>query len=144
MLTAAVVIVFHALGAVSAVHAVMSTRTSQGAIAWAVSLVTFPYLAVPAYWVLGRSKFQGYVMARRDTDVRNEYIEIVADVGECIERLEESQRLCLLGPLAGELTFRQAAAIHNLSLGQFKHRYEKAIAKVRDCMKSKGHKIEKE
>jgi RNA polymerase sigma factor (sigma-70 family) len=69
--------------------------------------------------------------------------EVVEDVGECIGRLEESQRLCLLGPLAGELTFRQAAAIHNLSLGQFKHRYEKAIAKVRDCMKSKGHEIEK-
>jgi RNA polymerase sigma factor (sigma-70 family) len=69
--------------------------------------------------------------------------EIVEDVGECIGRLEESHRLCLLGPLAGDLTFRQAADIHNLSLGQFKHRYEKALAKVRDCMKSKGHEIER-
>ena len=68
MIVAALVAVFHVLGIVSAVHAVMSTRTSQGAIAWAVSLVTFPYLAVPAYWVLGRSKFQGYVLARRTSD----------------------------------------------------------------------------
>ena len=68
--------------------------------------------------------------------------EVVADVGECIGRLEESERLCLLGPLVGELTFRQAAAIHGLSLGQFKHRYEKAIAMVRNCMKSKGHEIQ--
>ena len=48
MLVAAVVVVFHTLGFISSIHAVMSTRTSQGAIAWAVSLITFPYLAVPA------------------------------------------------------------------------------------------------
>ncbi len=57
------------LGVISAVDAVMKTRTSQGAIAWTVSLVTFPYLAVPAYWVFGRSEFQGYVTAHRLADV---------------------------------------------------------------------------
>ena len=75
MITAALVAVFHAMGIVSSIHAVMSTRTSQGAIAWAVCLNTFPYLSVPAYWVFGRSKFQGYVIARRHTDVRTEQIE---------------------------------------------------------------------
>ncbi len=53
-------------GVVTALHAVMVTRTSQGAIAWAVSLVTFPYVAVPLYWVFGRNKFQGYVLARQE------------------------------------------------------------------------------
>ena len=72
---AALVVLFHVLGFTSSIHAVMSTRTSQGAIAWAVSLNTFPYLAVPAYWVFGRSKFQGYVVARRNTDDRTEGIE---------------------------------------------------------------------
>jgi cardiolipin synthase len=72
MMLGVIVVVFHVLGLVSSVHAVMSTRTSQGAIAWAVSLVTFPYLAVPAYWVFGRSKFQGYVIARRNADTRND------------------------------------------------------------------------
>ena len=47
----------HILGAISSIHAIMSTRTAQGAVAWAVSLNTFPYVAVPAYWVLGRNKF---------------------------------------------------------------------------------------
>ena len=75
MMMAVVVAVFHAMGLASSVHAVMSTRTSQGAIAWAVTLNTFPYVAVPAYWVFGRSKFQGYVVARRNTDVRNDAIE---------------------------------------------------------------------
>lgn len=55
----------HLLGFVHAVHAVMYVRTAQGAIAWAVSLVTFPYVAIPLYWVLGRNKFQGYVELRR-------------------------------------------------------------------------------
>ncbi|MDH3989647.1 MAG: cardiolipin synthase [Gammaproteobacteria bacterium] len=59
------VVVFEILGIMSAVHAVMSARTPQGSIAWAVSLVTFPYVSVPAYWVLGRNKFHGYVLARR-------------------------------------------------------------------------------
>ena len=56
----------HVLGLLSSVHAIMTTRTSQGAIAWAVSLNTFPYVAVPAYWVLGRRKFVGYVEAFQD------------------------------------------------------------------------------
>ncbi len=55
----------HTLGALCSVQAIMTTRTSQGAIAWAVSLNTFPYFAVPAYWVFGRSKFEGYVLQRR-------------------------------------------------------------------------------
>ena len=53
---ALIAVVAHALGLVSSIDAVMTTRTSQGAIAWAVCLNTFPYLAVPAYWVLGRNK----------------------------------------------------------------------------------------
>jgi cardiolipin synthase len=62
---AVIVVAFHVVGFLSSIHAVMSTRTPQGAIAWVVSLNTFPYLAVPAYWVLGRSRFQGYVTARQ-------------------------------------------------------------------------------
>ena len=61
----ALVVVFEILGILSAVHAVMSVRTPQGSIAWGVSLVTFPFVAVPAYWVFGRDKFQGYVLARQ-------------------------------------------------------------------------------
>jgi cardiolipin synthase A/B len=57
--------VAHAVGALTSVQAVMNTRTAQGAVAWAVSLNTFPYLAVPAYWVFGRTKFEGSVTKRR-------------------------------------------------------------------------------
>src|SRR4051812_24976650 len=59
---------WHVLGALTSIHAVLEVRTSQGAIAWAVSLNTFPYVAVPAYWVFGRSNFEGYVVLRRKVE----------------------------------------------------------------------------
>ncbi|MEA3456711.1 MAG: cardiolipin synthase, partial [Campylobacterota bacterium] len=63
-------LLFHILGFVSSINAVMTVRTSQGAIAWAISLNTMPYIAVPAYWVLGRSKFDGYSTARQSSDAK--------------------------------------------------------------------------
>ena len=65
--------------------------------------------------------------------------EAVADAGDCVARLAPDERLSLLGPLLHGLTFRAAAALHGLSLGQFKHRYETALERVRECMKRKGH-----
>ncbi len=70
----ALVVVFEILGVLSAVHAIMSARTPQGSIAWAVSLVTLPYVSVPAYWVFGRNKFRGYVLARQHE------LELIDDV----------------------------------------------------------------
>lgn len=61
-------LLIYLLGIVSAVMALMSSRTSQGAIAWIISLLTFPYLAVPAYWFFGRPRFYGYVSARGERD----------------------------------------------------------------------------
>ncbi|HEY4350417.1 MAG TPA: cardiolipin synthase [Paraburkholderia sp.] len=59
------VFICHLLGVIAACHAILHTRTSQGAIAWAVSLVAMPYLTLIPYLFLGRSKFAGYVDARR-------------------------------------------------------------------------------
>ena len=53
------------VGIVSAIRAVMDARTPQGAIAWAVALVAFPYVALPLFWVFGKRKFEGYVIERR-------------------------------------------------------------------------------
>jgi cardiolipin synthase len=71
-------ILFQILGLISAVHAILQTRTPQGAIAWAVSLNALPIVAVPAYWVFGRSKFNGYVSTRRDTslEISDEFEQI--------------------------------------------------------------------
>ncbi len=56
-------ILSHVLGLLSSLHAVLTNRTAQGAIAWGLSLNTFPYLTVPLYWVFGRRKFEGYFEA---------------------------------------------------------------------------------
>jgi cardiolipin synthase len=68
----------HAVGIFTALHAVLNVRTAQGAIAWALSLLTFPYLAVPLYWVFGRNRFFGYVEAlRRHKQNRADEIDAV-------------------------------------------------------------------
>ena len=60
-----VIVTIHVLGLIAAAHAALTARTPQGAIAWAVSLVFMPYLALIPYLIFGRSKFAGYVEARR-------------------------------------------------------------------------------
>src|SRR3954466_2048978 len=64
----------HALGILTAIHAVMTARTSQGATAWALLLIFLPYVTLPAYAVFGRGKFQGYVKARRAGDSQIDHI----------------------------------------------------------------------
>ncbi|UDG81912.1 cardiolipin synthase [Candidatus Vallotia cooleyia] len=54
----------HILGVIAACHAILHTRTSQGAIAWAVSLIAMPYLTLVPYLFLGYSRFEGYVDSR--------------------------------------------------------------------------------
>jgi cardiolipin synthase A/B len=57
------IIIVHCLGIATAAHAVMVVRSSRGAIAWSISLITFPWLAIPLYLILGKNKFQGYAEA---------------------------------------------------------------------------------
>ncbi len=57
-------LLMHILGALSSIQAIMSTRTPQGAIAWAISLNTVPTVAVPAFWIFGRSEYDGYELLR--------------------------------------------------------------------------------
>lgn len=56
------------VGVCSAAHAIMKVRSPRGVIAWAISLVAMPVVAVPLYWVFGRYRFMGYVNARRTGD----------------------------------------------------------------------------
>ncbi len=69
-LIAAELLLLHALGIAHVLHALMTVRTSQGTIAWIVSLLAVPWIAIPAYWIAGRSRFSGYVRARRGEDAK--------------------------------------------------------------------------
>jgi len=106
----ALLVLFHLLGAISSINALMATRTSQGAIAWIISLNTFPYVAVPAYWIFGRSKFEGYVIARQNEDhavhdstsfVEAELRAFVPDRADEYGRIQAAERLAKLPFLDG-------------------------------------------
>ena len=58
----------HLLGLVAAVHAVLTVRTAQGSIAWALSLMFVPYLTLIPYLVFGRRTFDAYIQARRQAN----------------------------------------------------------------------------
>jgi len=59
-------VIVHGLGVINAVHAALKVRTPQAALGWALALVTFPYFAIPLYWIFGRAKFIGYRRAVTD------------------------------------------------------------------------------
>ena len=65
---AVVVPLVELLGILAAIHAILNARTSQSAIAWAISLITIPWLALILYAILGRNKFKGYVLLRNSKD----------------------------------------------------------------------------
>lgn len=91
ILGVAVATFFYISGIVLAIDAVMTVRTSQGSIAWIISLLTFPYVAVPLYWVFGRSKYLGYIDARRteSKDIQPLIDNIVPDLPEYTARLPD-------------------------------------------------------
>lgn len=66
----AALIIFYIIGILHVLHALMHVRTSQGTIAWVISLMTIPFLAIPMYWLLGRTRFSRNVGGRREKDER--------------------------------------------------------------------------
>lgn len=46
----------HFLGTLAAIHAVLTVRTAQGSIAWALSLMFIPYLTLIPYLIDHRRK----------------------------------------------------------------------------------------
>ncbi len=47
---------------------VMTARSSQAAVAWLIALITFPYIALVFYAVFGRSQFNDYAEAMRQSN----------------------------------------------------------------------------
>ena len=102
-----VYLLFQAIGLVSSVHAILNTRTAQGAIAWAVSLNTLPVITVPIYWVFGRSKFEGYVNALKNSSLFME------------EKQQQAHEAFAPFVVAGPEDFPEYRAIRKLSLSPF-------------------------
>ena len=63
-----VLIIAEIIGIMTAIHAVMQPRSSQGATAWFIALITFPVITVPLYAIFGRTRFLGYTEALREAE----------------------------------------------------------------------------
>ena len=70
-IAAVVLVLAYIMAVFSALEAILKARTSQGAIAWTISLLTFPLLAVPLYLVFGRNKFDGYLEQRDEIEAES-------------------------------------------------------------------------
>ncbi len=65
-------LLIEATAIVVALDALMHTRTAQGAVAWCIGLLTMPFVALPLYWILGRSRFGAYLAAVETVRQENE------------------------------------------------------------------------
>jgi len=103
-LLAIVYLVIELTGIYYAVHAILNTRTSQAAIAWAITLVTMPIVVLPLYWIFGNSRFYAYMESFRQSSLEHidkarqvfqeielyhvDSIEGLEDVNSTVNRLE--------------------------------------------------------
>jgi cardiolipin synthase len=103
-LATATIVAFYGVGLVTAGHAVMTVRSARGAVAWAISLFTFPFIAIPLYWVFGNHKFYGYADAHRYADREYQWIsqQVYQDIREFSSA--ESEKFPDIAQLADGLT----------------------------------------
>lgn len=98
-LAAFLLFLVHLLGIYNAVHVVMHGRTPQGAIAWSLSLIFLPYLAVPLYWIFGSRKFyQYYEVLKRSFEIQQQRLgskeaEVEHERGRFCEPFATSQHV---------------------------------------------------
>ncbi|MHB1274126.1 MAG: cardiolipin synthase [Rhodanobacter sp.] len=123
-------LLLHIVGMFTAMHAVVHTRTPQGAIAWALGLVLLPYLTLVPYLYLGASRFRGKWSAHRArvpqpaplSDTPNpvcvRYAAIAAMLGHNF-RGGHRLRLLIDGAAAFEAMFSAMAAARQSLLVQF-------------------------
>ncbi|MCP5204582.1 MAG: cardiolipin synthase [Pseudomonadales bacterium] len=83
-LVAVALVLVYVLAIVSALEAIIKARTAQGAVAWTISLLTFPYISVPLYLVFGRSKFDGYLEQREE--IEQESLRLIREASPLVAR----------------------------------------------------------
>jgi cardiolipin synthase len=115
-----VLLVAHLAGLAASLHALMTVRTPQGTIAWVVSLNAMPLLAVPAYAVLGRSKFEGYVTQRRSRDLlADPQVRAVAErLAPLVPEFARSSGAAFAGQRLAELSYLDGNEVELLVDGE--------------------------
>jgi len=74
------------VGLISAAHAVMKARTPQSSVAWGVGLISFPYLAIPLYWLIGSSGFGIYSARLREAE--SQHHELAHQIRTAIDQFK--------------------------------------------------------
>lgn len=101
----------HLAGLFAAMHAVVHTRTPQGAIGWALGLIFLPYLTLVPYFYLGTARFRGYLKPAPGVDQSQPYtlpadtvrVRFAAIEKMLGERFDDGHQLRLL--IDGKLAF---------------------------------------
>ncbi len=65
---ATILFLFQVGGLFLAARVVLGSRSTEGTIAWVLSLVLFPLVSVPIYLIFGRNRLSSYIRARRKVD----------------------------------------------------------------------------
>ncbi|MFV0279008.1 MAG: cardiolipin synthase [Parahaliea sp.] len=99
-LAAALAMLFYLGAILCAIDAIMRVRTAQGAVAWAISLLAMPYLALPCYLIFGRNKFAGYLEQR--AEIERQTRELLRRTNTALDDfvIEHSAELSLYNTLA--------------------------------------------
>lgn len=108
VLWTAIIVLAEVCALVSLVHAIMRARTAAGAWGWALGLFSFPFVAVPLYWIFGRKNFRGYRETLREG--RRQREDLVEEITEGLE--------AHVAPLEGEEA-RYGAILEKLSERRF-------------------------
>ncbi|HEX5790638.1 MAG TPA: cardiolipin synthase [Luteolibacter sp.] len=94
-------ILLYVVGFGHVLHALMHVRTSQGTVAWVLSLILVPFAAIPLYWLLGRTRFSMTVGGRREQDSR------LARLAEAMEKRLHDLEV----EMPEEMAFERAARV---------------------------------
>ncbi|MBN8924528.1 MAG: cardiolipin synthase [Rhodanobacter sp. 68-29] len=125
----AVLLLVEVLGVIAALHALMHTRTPQGAIGWVLGLLLLPTLTLVPYLFLGGSRFRGYLKRHRSTaprgrfapnpdDSEGRFLALVAMQGRPF-RAGHRLRLLIDGDATFEAIFAAIAEARHTLLVQF-------------------------
>ncbi len=111
---------FETVGIIVAIHAVLNTRTSQGAIAWAFFLVTMPYIALPLYALLGRHKLTRAVESRRDdnSQIHQSTVELQSGLERYQKKLQQRKTFGSAMEKLSEKTFTGSNSLKLLDTGR--------------------------
>ena len=104
-------VVMHATGFALSCPALLHTQTPQGSIAWVISLICFPWIAVPLFLILGPRRFDGYIKIRRNNLDKND------DLHNTSHSVEQKLKECLALDLGDRASlFSSLGQLSNLSI----------------------------